>query len=157
MPNWCDNSVTIEGPVDKIYDLAHAMERGQLLEFMVPLGEWDYGTAVEKWGTKWDISEPHCDHNVEDGFIDGYFQTAWGPPDQAFQTYLLENPDVQIHHVFLEEGNDFCGVNEDHRSDLPKSDSDEWDTDEVLKEVNDVFDLRQNLADWEEENDEDDA
>ena len=75
----------------------------------------------------------------------------------AFKTYLLENPDVQIHHVFLEEGNDFCGVNEDHRSDLPRSDSDEWDTDEVLKEVNDVFDLRQNLADWEEENDEDDA
>jgi len=157
MPNWCDNSVTIEGPVDKIYDLAHAFERGQLLEFMVPLGDWDYSSACEKWGTKWDIAEWHCDHNVEDGQIDGYFQTAWSPPDEAFRTYMLENPDVQIHHVFLEEGNDMCGVNEEHRSELPKSDSDEWDTDEVLKEVNSVFDLRQNLADWEEENDEDDS
>jgi len=26
MPNWCDNTVRIEGPVDKIYDLAVAVE-----------------------------------------------------------------------------------------------------------------------------------
>ena len=32
MPNWCDNKVRIEGPVDKIYDMAKAVEEERLLE-----------------------------------------------------------------------------------------------------------------------------
>ena len=32
MPNWCENQVRINGPVDKIYDMAKAMEREELLQ-----------------------------------------------------------------------------------------------------------------------------
>ena len=37
MPNWCENQVRISGPVDKIYDMAKAMEREELLEHLVPV------------------------------------------------------------------------------------------------------------------------
>tara|TARA_X000001388_G_scaffold69316_1_gene57767 strand:+ start:89 stop:448 length:360 start_codon:yes stop_codon:yes gene_type:complete len=110
MPNWCDNKVRIQGPVDKIYAMAKAMEENRLLEFMVPLGEWDYHKAIDEWGTKWDISEANVTHNVEDGVIEGYFMTAWGPPDGAFATYVLENNDVTIQNYFYEPGNAFAGV-----------------------------------------------
>ena len=61
MPNWNSNAITLTGPVDKIralWDAAQPAEGkdGSLLEAMVPIGDWDYGTAVESWGTKWDIS-----------------------------------------------------------------------------------------------------
>ena len=53
MPNWCDNHVRIEGPVDKIYNMAKACKEEQLLEYMVPVE----GTVVmiestEHWGTQ---------------------------------------------------------------------------------------------------------
>ena len=37
MPNWCDNHVRIEGPVDKIYNMVKACEDEELLEYMVPV------------------------------------------------------------------------------------------------------------------------
>lgn len=155
MPNWCDNTVRIEGPVDKIYDLAVAVEAERMLQYMVPLtdNEWSYEGACENWGTKWDICEVAMQHEVSDGVIEATFQSAWSPPTEAFKTYLLDNPDVEIHHVYYEGGNDFCGVNGDDRSDLPLSTSDEWVDDPVLAEVEHVFNLREDLAYYENEED----
>jgi|TARA_R110000744_G_scaffold16558_5_gene45554 hypothetical protein len=156
MPNWCDNTVRIEGPVDKIYDLAVAVEAEKMLQYMVPLSdnEWSYEGACENWGTKWDVSEVVMQHEVSDGIIEASFQSAWSPPTEAFRTYLLDNPDVDIHHVYYEGGNDFCGVNGEERHELPLSTSDEWTTDPVLAEVDEVMGLREQLAYYEDEEDE---
>ena len=150
MPNWCENQVRINGPVDKIYDMAKAMEREELLEHLVPVE----GTNLDRtsaWGTKWDISEPFMEHNIEDGVIEVSFMTAWGPPDACFGTYLMENDDVTIENYFYEPGNAFAGV-DGESVELPgTSDSPEWESDGLLQAVDRVFCIRENMAEWENE------
>ena len=63
MPNWCNNSIEIEGPVEKIAALwaAAQAEDSGLLQALRPMpaelseGEAWYGWRVAHWGTKWDI------------------------------------------------------------------------------------------------------
>ena len=144
MPNWCENQVRISGPVDKIYDMAKAMEREELLEHLVPV-EGNNLDRTSAWGTKWDISEPYMEHNVEDGVIEVSFMTAWGPPDACFGTYLMENDDVTIENYFYEPGNAFAGV-DGESVELPgTSDSPEWESDGLLQAVDRVFCIRENI------------
>lgn len=162
MPNWCDNTVKIEGPVDKIYDLAKAMERDEMLSHMAPLPtkEWHYGTAVDVWGTKWGTgtSDGYMDYSVEDGVISASFQTAWSPPTRAYDTYLMENPDVDIYATYYEGGSDFAGIydngDDGYREGLPNSKCPTWETDPVLKELDETYNIVEMMSDWEEENDE---
>ena len=150
MPNWCENQVRISGPVDKIYDMAKAMEREELLEHLVPV-EGNNLDRTSAWGTKWDISEPYMEQNVEDGVIEVSFMTAWGPPDACFGTYLMENDDVTIENYFYEPGNAFAGV-DGESVELPgTSDSPEWESDGLLQAVDRVFCIRENMAEWENE------
>ena len=51
MPNWCENQVRINGPVDKVYDMAKAMEREELLQHLVPV-EGNNFDRTDKWGTQ---------------------------------------------------------------------------------------------------------
>lgn len=150
MPNWCENQVRINGPVDKVYDMAKAMEREELLQHLVPV-EGNNFDRTDKWGTKWDISDVHMEHNVEDGVIEASFMTAWGPPDACFDTYLMENDDVTIENYFYEPGNAFAGV-DGESVELPgTADSPEWESDGLLQAVDRVFDIRENMRQWEEE------
>ena len=87
MPNWCENQVRINGPVDKIYNMAKAVEE-ELLEHLVPV-EGTNLDRTDKWGTQMGYNpEPHMEHNIEDGVIEVSFMTAWGPPDACICTYL---------------------------------------------------------------------
>jgi len=115
MPNWCDNSITISGPKDKITELWKSAQTAQqgdfgLLEAMVPIGDWEYDTAVENWGTKWDISDEGLELNINGNHakITGYFQSAWSPPIDAYDNYLDLNPEVEIHATY-NEGISFLG------------------------------------------------
>ena len=120
MPNWCDNTIKITGTDDKIAKLwntafpSHGTmsEDGGLLESMVPLGEWQYDTAVEAWGTKWDINDEGLEFlDNEDGTatIHGWASSAWSPPIEAFKTYQDKNTDVTITCDYWEPGMDFIG------------------------------------------------
>lgn len=150
MPNWCDNHVRIEGPVDKIYNMAKACKEENLLEYMVPV-EGNNLDRTSAWGTKWDISEPQIEHIVEDGVIDMYFMSAWGPPSEAFYTYMDNNEDVDIEWCYYEGGNAFCGLNgEDYE--VPYSlDSDDWDNNSVIKKCDDTFGIRDSIRAWEDD------
>ena len=150
MPNWCENQVRINGPVDKIYDMAKAMEREEFLQHLVPV-EGNNFDRTEKWGTKWDISDVYMEHNVEDGVIEASFMTAWGPPDACFDTYLMENDDVTIENYFYEPGNAFAGVDGESVELPDSSESPEWESDGLLQAVDRVFDIRENMRQWEEE------
>ena len=114
MPNWCNNSITIEGPADKIRALWAASQDKDsgLLEAMVPVGEWDYDRAVQNWGTKWDISLEGVLKELPDGRarILGYADSAWSPPLEAFQTYAKANEDVYLELKYFEPGMAFVGV-----------------------------------------------
>ena len=114
MPNWCNISVEITGPKNKIADLwTEATVKEGLLEAMAPIGEWQYDTAVEAWSTKWDVSLEGLEFiDNEDGTasIVGYAVSAWAPPINAFSTYALKNEDVYVEVKYFEPGCDFTGV-----------------------------------------------
>jgi hypothetical protein len=128
MPNWCNNTVTITGAAAKIQDLwnraqgshfytnaatGETEETSGLLEAMAPIGEWDYDTAVQTWGTKWDINTEGLQLiDNEDGTatITGYADSAWSPPVDAFQTYANANEDVYLELKYFEPGMSFIGV-----------------------------------------------
>jgi len=118
MPNWCNNSITISGPVDKIRAIWEKVtfdpedtEVG-LLEAMVPIGEWDYGTAVDTWGTKWDVSSEGLEFSdCGDGTaeITGWFDSAWAPPVGAYERFTEANEDCSLEASYYEPGMDFGG------------------------------------------------
>ena len=148
MPNWCENKVRIDGPVEKVYNMAKAVEEERLLEYLVPVE----GTNLDRtsaWGTKWDISEPYMEHNVEDGVIEVSFMTAWGPPDACFGTYLMENDDVTIENYFYEPGMAFAGIDSEMVELPEKSDADEWEDDPMLKQIDDMFCIREHMIEYE--------
>lgn len=115
MPNWCSNSITIEGPVAKIralWESAQSQADGALLEAMVPIGDWDYDTAVDTWGTKWDISLDgleFTDNGQGRAMITGWFDSAWAPPIGAYERFCEANDDVSIEASYYEPGMDFAG------------------------------------------------
>ena len=72
MPNWCSNHIVIEGPtneVEAIWSKANDNSEDGLLGALHPIGEWDYHTALEEWGTKWDVNM--TDANLELEKING--------------------------------------------------------------------------------------
>ena len=136
MPNWCNNNIEIAGPVEKIkalWDTAQA-EDGGLLNAMVPMPQalrdttkgtgdelqteqydgftnW-YDWAVSRWGTKWDVSLEGIEYtDNEDGTatISGYFDSAWAPPVEAYNTFLEANEDCSLNASYYEMGCDFGG------------------------------------------------
>ena len=116
MPNWCNNNISMTGPKDILEALWNkATENGnQLLEAMVPIGEWEYDTAVNAWGTKWDVSTNGLSFESWDdkAEISGYFDSAWAPPIEAMEAFLAQNEGVSIILSYEEPGMDFCGVYE---------------------------------------------
>ena len=108
MPNWCNNSLTITGDTDTLVQLKEVIESdGEgLLEAIKPIGEWEYGTAVEAWGTKWDVSTEgleFVDNGDGTATISGWFDSAWAPPIDAFQT-LADDWDSCYIELYYEEG-----------------------------------------------------
>ena len=135
MPNWCNNNITISGPTETIkqlWETAQTAAEGKfgLLEAMVPIGDWDYGTAVDTWGTKWDVNNEglefivHGDGTAE---ITGWFDSAWAPPIGAYEKFAEANEDCEISASYYECGMDFAGF---------------WDgNDEYLENLREEYEL----------------
>ena len=110
MPNWCSNSFTVshEDPA-MITKFAECVRAGTLFETFVPLssGEWDYNTAVEEWGTKWDITAGDVTIDPDGKSATGWFETAWGPGIIAYEKLSDLGFDLDI--TYLETGMCFAG------------------------------------------------
>lgn len=156
MPNWNSNTITIDGPADKIRALWNAAQPaegkdGSLLEAMAPIGEWDYGRAVDAWGTKWDVSLEGLQLIENDNgtaSIVGYADSAWSPPIEAFQTYADANKDCELELRYFEPGMSFIGVWDSENGDQTWEDVYQFvkngTDDGVLEELMDEF----NVWDW---------
>ena len=104
----------LEGPAETVNQVwENAKQIDGLLEAICPLGEWEYNKATSVWGTKWDVELTDLVYTEtadgKTGFIKGGFDSAWGPPTEAFETFLTNNPDCEAELLFFEGGNDFCG------------------------------------------------
>jgi hypothetical protein len=191
MPNWCNNSITISGPTDtikQVWDDAHVDGDFGLLNAMVPMPKELEGTTspapkegtpqplvdgfdnwydwrVQNWGTKWDISDEgleYVDNKDGTSHITGWFDSAWGPPIEAYNTFLDDMDNCSIESSYEEGGMDFAGIY-NNGDDQYMEDLSEWcvavvkgtcaleDTPELFQKLDDEFELIENRREWIEE------
>ena len=165
MPNWCNNTIKITGNTESIKDLWEAAQTAGpdgdfgLLNAISPIGDWDYGTAVETWGTKWDVSDEgleYTDHGDGTASISGWFDSAWAPPIGAYEQLAADFDSCIIEASYYEPGMDFAGfwsseAGEQHLDNL----HDEWekgdDASDLYKQLDEEYDLSNQFAEWFEE------
>jgi hypothetical protein len=159
MPNWCSNTLMILGDVETLSQLKPVLEAGEgLLEAIKPISEWEYGTAVEAWGTKWDISTEgleFVDNGDGTATIQGYFDSAWSPPVEAFAQLAEDWDSCYIELKYFEPGMGFVGVFDSEGGDAYYEGVDELldttaEEDSVLHELIEDF----CVADWYETDEE---
>ena len=156
MPNWCSNQMHLEGPAETVNQVwENAKQIDGLLEAICPLGDWEYNKATSVWGTKWDVELTDLVYTEtadgKTGFIKGGFDSAWGPPTEAFETFLTNNPDCEAELLFFEGGNDFCGslgTGEFRISDTPVS---FFEQDPVGIQLDETFGIVDMIHEHEEE------
>ena len=174
MPNWCNNSITITGPAEKILDIwskAQATKLPGLINAMVPMpaelegttapsdgANW-YAWRCENWGTKWDVDLDGLELEAADGTatISGWFDSAWSPPTSAYETFCDENPDCSITAFYEEGGCCFVGKWDNESGDDYHEYADatsETIGSMVPKYLVDEFELDVRLAEYEEDEDE---
>ena len=168
MPNWCSNQIRIEGPkeeIDRIWNILEddTIDDG-LLTALAPLeGGWDYNHAIDHWGTKWDVKDHSLSHEEYEyngsvrGILEGYFESAWGPPSEAVELWFNKNEDYEADLLWYEPANDFCGAllsgefNQYEVSTL----TDEFLTqDDVGEALDEAFGIMEDRAMWIEEEEE---
>lgn len=133
MPNWCNNSITIQGPTETLKTLWEEAKTSDpngefgLLNAMVPMPQELEGTTspskdgseswyswrVNNWGTKWDVSDEgleFTDNGDGTAAITGWFDSAWAPPINAYHTWLDDNDNCDLYATYEEGGMDFAGI-----------------------------------------------
>jgi hypothetical protein len=129
-----------------------------------------YDWAVSNWGTKWEISteglefEEDQDGNYDNGGlgpharITGWFDSAWAPPTGACMAYGEANPDVRITLDYNEPGMVFVGrlTVEDGFSDDAYfeygDETSETVRDLIGPDMDDMWNISESMAEYEEEN-----
>ena len=181
MPNWCNNSITISGSTETLQPLweeANKEDSG-LLQAMVPMPSeledttkgsngdalnW-YDWRVANWGTKWDVDTEGLEfHDNGDGTssISGWFDSAWSPPIEAYNSFLDDMDGCSIEATYEEGGMDFAGIYEDGEDQGMDGISD-WcravvtgscsleDTPELFQRLESEFELIENRREYIEE------
>ena len=118
MPNWCNNNFSISGNVESIKELWDSAQTAGpdgefgLLNAIAPIGDWDYDTAVNTWGTKWDVSDEgleFTDNGDGTASIEGWFDSAWAPPIGAYENFCDDMDNCSLSASYYEPGMDFAG------------------------------------------------
>ena len=71
---------------------------------------WDW--RIKNWGCKWDVSTEgleFIDNKDGTATIEGYFESPWGPPIDAINTFVEANHDCTLELYYNETGMCFVG------------------------------------------------
>ena len=136
MPNWCDNTISISGPAEKVSQIYQQLKTDDsigLCQALYPapkdmfhgnLGEKERKDCAEKgipnwydwqtsnWGTKWDTADGDWQYEeAGDGeaILSGSFQTAWAPPIGVYEHCDEAHEDLYIEAMYYEPGCAFAG------------------------------------------------
>lgn len=187
MPNWCNNTLSIQGPTETLKTLwEEANQEGSgLLQAMKPMpaalegttaptpkeGEpqplidgatdW-YQWRVNNWGTKWDVDTEgleFTDNGDGTASIVGWFDSAWAPPIEAYNTFLDDMSNCTLESFYEEGGMDFAGHydngNDDYLdgvSDLARKKIKDGDSGDTLYDfLDDELELTENRREYIEE------
>ena len=122
--------------------------KGKAFEVVDEIYEWN----IDNWGTKWNSDAQ--DWSVDEDFstVTFWFDSAWSPPVELYK-YITENTDFSVEAEYCEEGIGFVGrfVNGEEET---YEFSDLEDLDDIPEELVENWNLRENMADWEEDDDE---
>ena len=180
MPNWCNNTITLTGPKEKITKIYEkAKEDNALLQQLYPMPEALEGTTspapkegkvqplvdghdnwydwrVDNWSTKWDVDVEGLELSDDGTTITGWFDSAWAPPIGAYEHFLTENEDCSISSLYYEGGMDFAGKWEDF-ADMTVTPGD-FTADEMedpnsglIYDINEQFNMSEFVREYEEE------
>ena len=170
MPNWCYNTLTVNGPtkeIHKVFDPIVA-DSDNFFNHIEPMPvelegttspsdtpNW-YDWCITNWGTTWDATPEHIDifDDEESGVstVDTGFDTAWGPPIAIMEK--LESMGFAVRLCYYEPGMGFTGIWEDGEdnhyewSDM----SNEEIADMLPQELDEMFNISEQVREWEEEN-----
>ena len=78
--------------------------------FSDPVNWYDW--RVSNWGTKWDVSTEgleFTDHGDGTAEISGWFDSAWAPPVDAYNTFCEDMDGVYLEAYYEESGMCFVG------------------------------------------------
>jgi len=148
------NHATIRGTNEKLSAIVEAIKEDKLLEFLNPIGEWEYGKAIEAWGTKWEVSDVDWELDLANNELSLNFDSAWGPPTTAYaEGELLHN--LEIKASYYEPGMMFVGLYEDREDDSYDIDFEDENWEDSLPEDL-IWDwgLREEYDNWKEYQDE---
>jgi hypothetical protein len=158
MPNWCSNNFTVyHKDPEMIKKFADALSAQELFTKLVPLptenNEWDYNSALETWGTKWDATPGDVQIDEEGKSCSGWFETPWGPGILAYEK--LSELGFEVDITFHEPGMCFAGrftsPDEEYYVEYNFGDEnwrDKIDDDEVLSLLEYEY---ENWLEWQEE------
>jgi len=162
MPNWCYNTLTVNGPtkeIHKVFDPIVA-DSENFFNHIEPLpatekDNW-YDWCVTNWGTKWDVTPEHFDvfDDEESGIttVDTQFDSAWSPPIAIMEK--LESMGFEVRLCYYEPGMGFTGIWEDGVDDyyeLNKLRSEDI-ADMLPQKLDEMFNISEQVREWEEEN-----
>ena len=180
MPNWCNNTISLTGPKEKITAIYNkAKEDNALLQQLKPMPEVLEGTTspapkegkvqplvdghdnwydwrVENWGTKWDVDMDGLELSDDGTTITGWFDSAWAPPIHAYEYFLTDNEDCSISSLYYEGGMDFAGKWEDF-ADMTVTPGDftadqmEDPNSGLIYDINENFNMSEWVREYEEE------
>lgn len=69
--------------------------------------DW-YSWRINKWGTKWDVTESDIYENSDTEFM-VVFDSAWAPPTSWLEYIAPQFPELKFKLAFSEPGLNFCG------------------------------------------------
>ena len=116
-------------------------------------GNW-YDYCVNEWGTKWDVggddyNEPHQESPNK---IIMSFDSAWAPPTTAMDKFEALGFSVRLY--YYEPGMCFAGIYEDGHDDYYEYGglNAEQIAEELPEALDEMFNISEDVAMWEEEN-----
>ena len=116
--------------------------------------DW-YDWNVANWGTKWDFSLENVDR-VDEHTVKAAFDSAWAPPTEAYAKLCAMGFEIEAY--YNEPGMGFVGKwvgdEEDYFDDYYEYDGYNSETvrEAIGAELDDYFNISESMAEWEEEN-----
>ena len=115
-----------------------------------------YDFCVNQWGTKWDVQFDSIDVSDDGLELTGSFESAWAPPVGAYDALVANG--YEVLGYYYEPGMCFVGKYEDGCDDCMEFGGETSTTvrDAIGEELDDYFCISEQMAEYEEENSEDD-